>query len=151
SDTLTPGNSTTAYQFTGTAGQRVFMQPQSGSSIYWRLVDPYDQLVGGNGFGNQTFTLPSSGMYTVLVEGNIGTSAPSPYTFTLFADVDTNAPLTLGQTVDSAVTQPGQLNNYTFTVASETGAVFDSLTNDSNLNWSLSGPAGTLVNQRAFS
>src|SRR5258708_23809025 len=126
------------------------MQPQSGSGIYWRLVDPYDQLVGGDYFSSQSFTLSSSGTYTVLVEGYPSNSAPSPFSFTVFTDADTNAPLTLGQTVTSAVTQPGQLNNYTFTLGAETNAVFDSLTNDGNLNWTLHVPSGAVINQRSF-
>jgi hypothetical protein len=150
SDTLTPGNDTYTYQFTGTAGQTVFMQPNSGGNIYWRLVDPYDQLVGGNGFGNQSFTLTSSGTYTVLVEGYTSNTAPQPFAFTVFEDVNTTAPLSFGQTVNGDITQPGLLNTYTFSVAAPTQAVFDSLTNDGNLYWTLTGPAGTVVSQRAF-
>ncbi|MFO1403439.1 MAG: CARDB domain-containing protein [Azonexus sp.] len=52
--------------------------------------------------------------------------------------------------VTGAISTPGETDHYTFTVASDTKVVFDSLTNDPNLNWSLDGPGGNVVNERSF-
>src|SRR6185312_562653 len=49
-----------------------------------------------------------------------------------------------------AITQTGQQNSYTFNLASASQLYFDSLTNDSRLSWTLSGPRGTEVSSRSF-
>jgi large repetitive protein len=150
-DTLAIGNETQDYQFSGTAGEKVFLDAQSGSNLYWRLLDQYDQVVGSpNYFSNEQVTLPSTGTYTLLLEGQIAASSASPYSFTVFPDVDTNAALSIGSTTSGTISQPGQLNNFNFTLTAETRLVFDSLTDDGNLNWTLNGPAGTVVNGRSF-
>ena len=154
-DTLSPGNSTNAYQFNGTAGQRIYVQPQGGGDYVYRVLDPSGNLLGGSytyaGSGQQ-LTLSGGGAYTLLVEGDqTAASAPTNFSVTVYADADTTQGLTLGQTVTNTITQPGQLNTYTFSVTSETAAVFDSLTNNSNLQYSLTGPSGTLANQVSFS
>ena len=45
---------------------------------------------------------------------------------------------------------PGEQDRYTFTLAAPSRLYFDSLTNNANLRWSLSGPAGTPVSNRTF-
>src|SRR5205814_1271647 len=59
-------------------------------------------------------------------------------------------PLTLGSTVNDTIAVAGQQVQYTFTLAAGALLYFDALTNDSNLSWSLAGPAGTAVNGRNF-
>src|SRR2546428_5699411 len=41
----------------------------------------------------------------------------------------------------------GEQNQYTFTLAAPALVYFDALTNNSNLTWTLAGPAGTAVNK----
>ena len=45
---------------------------------------------------------------------------------------------------------PGEQDRYTFTLAAPSLLYFDSLTNNANLRWSLSGPSGTPVSNRTF-
>jgi hypothetical protein len=52
--------------------------------------------------------------------------------------------------INSTISAPGEVDQYNFTVASDIKVVFDSLTNDPNMNWSLSGPQGAVVNGRNF-
>lgn len=52
--------------------------------------------------------------------------------------------------VSDAISASGETDHHNFTVASDIKVVFDSLTNDPNLNWSLDGPNGTVVNARSF-
>src|SRR6516165_3014790 len=63
---------------------------------------------------------------------------------------NTTTPLTLGTVVNSAITQAGQQNSYAFSVANPSKLYFDSLTNDDNLYWYLTGPGGTEVSSRNF-
>jgi hypothetical protein len=154
SDTLSPGNSTNAYQFSGTAGERVFMDAQTGgANTYWRLVDPNGQVVANSGsyFSDVQPTLSLTGTYTLLVEGYpYATTTSQPFSFTLFPQADTSAALSLNTLTDGTVAQPGQLINFTFAVSAQTNVLFDSLTNNGNLDWSLTGPSGVVVSQRSF-
>ena len=58
--------------------------------------------------------------------------------------------LTLGTQVNGSISQIGQQNLYTFSLANASQLYFDSLTNDSSLNWTLTGPRGTEVGGRGF-
>ena len=149
-DTLSPGNRTDAYSFAGTAGSRIYLQAQGGSSLYWRVLDQYGQLVGANGFADQQLVLPSTGTYTLLVEGQIGQAAPSRFGFELFAENDTAQPLAINGPVLGALTQPGQADHYSFTLATPTALSFDALTPSPGLSWTLTGPRGTEVSARSL-
>src|SRR5207249_1222437 len=43
---------------------------------------------------------------------------------------------------------PGERDRYTFSLASAGRFYFDTLTNSNTISWTLTGPAGTLVNAR---
>ncbi|ROZ64162.1 CARDB domain-containing protein [Ramlibacter sp. WS9] len=58
--------------------------------------------------------------------------------------------ISTGQSVTGAIDAPGETDQYNFTLTSDAKLVFDSLTNNANLNWSLTGPNGTIVDARDF-
>ena len=127
------------------------VQSVSAGSTDWRLIDPYGQQVWYNSFDDvATQTLTVTGAYTLLIEGAIGNTSPIGYGFNVQKVTNTTAALTMGAQVDGAVTQTGQQNIYTFTLANASQLYFDSLTNDSNFTWTLTGPRGTEVNARSF-
>src|SRR5207253_3020033 len=64
---------------------------------------------------------------------------------------DTTQALALGNVVNAALAAPGQQDRYTLTLPAKALVYFDSLTNSDNLQWTLSGPAGDTVSNRAFS
>src|SRR5262249_48413673 len=116
----------------------------SGSS--WRLVDPYGNAVTANTNLNASvgrITLNLTGTYTLLVEGAIGNTSNTGYTWNAIPVVDP-APelLTLGSVVSGNLNAPSELDRYTFTLSSNALLYFDSLTNNANFNWSLTGPTG---------
>ena len=53
--------------------------------------------------------------------------------------------------ISGAIDAPGEIDQYGFTLTSDIKVVFDSLTNNPNFNWSLTGPRGTVVDARSFS
>lgn len=53
--------------------------------------------------------------------------------------------------VDGALDVAGEVDRYSFTVAQDVRIVFDSLSPNGNMRWSLDGPAGKVVDDRAFS
>lgn len=52
--------------------------------------------------------------------------------------------------IDGSLDVAGETDRYVFNVTENIRVVFDSLTNNGNFNWSLTGPRGTVVSSRAF-
>lgn len=52
--------------------------------------------------------------------------------------------------VGGRIAHAGQQDRYTFTLSQATSLYFDSLTNNGNFRWTLTGPRGTEVNARSF-
>lgn len=159
--TLTLPNETDSFKFNGTAGGKVFfdVQARTGApNAHWRLIDPSGNIVFNNlNFGDvntdvDTLTLPLTGPYVLLIEGrfNDAGGATANYTFNVQPVTDSTTPLTLGNVVSSNISVTGEQDNYTFTLGAASTLYFDSLTNDTRLRWSLTGPGGTVVNNRLF-
>jgi YD repeat-containing protein len=155
--TLTPGNGTDAYQFTANAGDRFFfISQQTGfANLSERLVGPAGNsvFVGLNAFQNVgPLTLSQAGTYTLLVEGVVGNGSGGINYTVNAVPVHDPAPvaLTLGSTVSGQVGSAGEQERYTFTLTAAANLYFDSLTNDGNLLWTLTGPAGTAGTDRSF-
>ena len=153
SGTLNPGSSANAYKFDATAGDRFFFDFISASStVYWRLVDPYGREVLFTNFSDlEGQELGVTGTYTLLIEGYVFNGAtPVTYSFNIVKQTDVTSALVLGARVDAAITQPGQQQRYTFTLANDTDIYFDSLTYDTQLSWSIVSARGTELAPRAF-
>ena len=161
SGTLDPATETDLFQFTAAAGDQFFfdVQERSGASrARWRLVDPFGNILFNTDFNADvnTLTLAQPGSYTLLLEGFIFDAGSGSYTFNVqpMGNVPqpplTGVPLALGTTVSDSIAVAGEQDQYLFTLANPSLLYFDSLTNNSNLNWSLVGPAGTAVNERSF-
>jgi hypothetical protein len=115
------------------------------------LIDQYGRQVWAQGYSSvPTQVLSVGGKYTLLIEGYVSNSSPVNYSFNAQSVTNTTAALNLGSSVNGAITQAGQQNLYTFTLTNPSQLYFDSLTNDSRLLWSLSGPRGIEVNSRNF-
>src|SRR5205814_2071770 len=102
------------------------------------------------GFGDvnsdvDTQTVPLTGAYTLLLEGRFLDTGTATYTINVQPVTDSTTALTLGNVVNANISPTGEVDNYTFTLASPATLYFDSLTNDTRLRWSLIGPAGTLI------
>ncbi|WP_295529412.1 CARDB domain-containing protein, partial [uncultured Pseudacidovorax sp.] len=149
-----PGSSADAYAFDVATPGRYFFDTTANDdgNTRWRLIDPYGRAVwGSDGFSDRALALDVVGRYTLLVEGWSGTSGTSTYGFTIQQVVNGRQSLALGETVSGRVAQQGQTQAYTFDLAADARLLMDSLTQASNLRWSLDGPGGLLVDSRAFS
>ena len=147
---LSPANETDAYRFSVVAGQRFFIDRLSnGGDIYWRLIDPYGRTAIDRQSMNSDIgelTLPLDGSYTLLIEGRAYTGGTAGYSFSVVELSDPPPlPLTLGEPVAGRIDGAGLRQSYTFTLAEARRVLFDSLTNNPAINWSLSGPRGALV------
>ena len=155
SGTLSPGSSTSMYQFSGSAGQSFYFAHLSGNGSTnddWRLTDPYGNILFNSALSTDggRVTLNATGTYTLLIEGAISDTSPVTYSFNAIPVSDTTQTLALNTAVSAALVSPSQLDQYTFHLSANTLAYFDSLTNSGSLQWSLSGPAGVVVSNRLF-
>src|SRR3546814_6446011 len=58
--------------------------------------------------------------------------------------------LTIGDRIDSTIAHGGESDRYSFTLDERTRLLLDSFTQTSGINWTLSGPDGTVVSSRSF-
>jgi len=160
SATLAPGSETDVYRFNATAGDRYYFDSlsKSGSgSVYWRLLDPFGNVVfDASSFSSSSdqgpLTLSQSGAYTLLVEGwYTNTAASLSYSFNVQPVTDDDVTgLALNSSVSGSIAQAGQRDFYRFSLSSATQAYFDVLSSSANLNWTLTGPRGTVISNLLF-
>ncbi|MGO4116885.1 hypothetical protein ACC786_30590 [Rhizobium ruizarguesonis] len=142
---LPTGRETLLYSFDATAGERFYFDWRNGTNAAnWRLIDPFGKDVWSQGFGDRDVeTLALSGTYTLAVEGSVSNAdSPLDLTFAIQKVTDTTKPMTIGARAEGEITHAGQQNRFTFSLAAAGRFYFDSLTNSSNLRWSLIGPRG---------
>ena len=158
--TLTPVSETDQYRFEAAAGDRVFfdVQARSGAgSARWRLLDPFSNGVFEGAFNSASssdqgpLTLARAGTYTLLVEGRVFDTGTGSYTFNVQPVSDEAFGLTVGELVTEAIDEAGERDVYSFALSESTRVYFDSQTNSGSIRWTLSGPAGTHVSDRALS
>ncbi|QNN24371.1 LEPR-XLL domain-containing protein [Planctomycetales bacterium ZRK34] len=159
---LSMSNEKVLYQFEGAAGASMYFNSQStGVNGDWYLLDPYgDQVAGGylSSSATSTFTLDVGGTYTLILAGDVDDTQADTYTFQIgvsstptLTPLQGAQPLSIGATVDASISVSGEQDGYTFTLSGDTRVLFDSLTNDPYMRWTLRNASGDLtglVNQR---
>src|SRR3546814_15535348 len=90
------------------------------------------------------------GDYVIAVEGRIDNTASAAFTARVIEIGETARAIGIGAPVGGHI-DAGQTERLTFTLASSARLVFDSLTSNGNLLWSLTGPRGAEVTGRSFS
>ncbi len=150
-DTVT--NSTLApleielYRFTGTAGQRLIFDSQSpsafGANVLLRGPNG-ESITSSNLASDFEITLTRSGSHILYVDN---TSASSiPYSFQLVTPTTTTTALTLGNVVNSSISELGEQDVYTFTGTVGQRLFYDATANNgTNFSATLTSPSGTVV------
>lgn len=139
------------------AGDEIFFESHSLSAgtLYWSLVDPYGVKAGSGNDALMTqadsLTVAASGEHWLILDGYYSNNinATLDYAFAVHRAAAAH-PLILGDVVTNDASLPGPAI-YEFELAAATQLAFDSLTNRSNLVWSLTGPRGAEVTNRSFS
>jgi RHS repeat-associated protein len=154
---LSPATKTDLFAFEGLAGDRFdFQAIDSDSYETWRLIGPDgSELFEGDFFTDQRFAVRQTGTYSLLIEGSSGSLEIGTYSFNLqhAGTVPLTQPgdeIAFGDTVTGSIDTSNEQDYYSFNLASLSNLYFDSLTDDSSLQWSLSGPQGTVVDSRNF-
>ena len=151
---LDAANQTNVYKFNAASGEHYYFNgiSLSGGETYWRLIDPN----GNNVFGPSYFTsdgdisTPVDGSYTLLVEGRVNATGSSTYSFNVQKVTDDQSTLTVGDTVNGSIDHVGQRDFYSFNLSASKQLYFDSLTYNSNINWTLFGSRGAVVSAKDF-
>ena len=152
SSAISTGLSASIFQFSGTAGEQVYLEPQTNSAgyydLYWTLYGPNDQYVTGNYFGgNLQATLPSSGTYLLVVNGtNASNTSGVTFSFTSYDNVNPkSAKLALNTQVTGTITNPGDEATYTFAGSSGQLIEFNGLEPGAYIYATLVDPEGSQV------
>ena len=152
---LAPANSTTIYRFQGQAGDRVLFNPLgiTGLSAFptVRVLTPNNGLLYSfSSTPSDPFTLPATGLYTVVVEGVIWDPAKAgTFSFVFPRVQDESKGFSFGDLAAGTLT-PGQMVTYPFVVTEPKMLVFDSYSDRSDVTWSLTGSSGTVRGGTAF-
>jgi hypothetical protein len=147
---LDPPTQTQAYQFHGTAGQRLKFESSAASatSAGWSLLAPFglNLLSAHVGSDMGEVTLPVTGTFWILVQGQTADIQPLDYELqvTLISE-PSGVPTGFG-TIHTGAIEHGETNTFHYTAPAGTTVFFDSLGGESP--WiiaDLFGPDGSLV------
>ena len=144
--TLSPGSEDDLYRFTANKGQKLYFDKLSqNGTLGWVLYNSANQVVAyDDNFNDMEVDLAVDGEYILALRGNSAFTSTVNYAFTIITpDLLTN-PLTLGATVEGAISEKGEQDTYTFTGTAGQQLFFDSL--GSNFFYaSLYDPTGRLL------
>lgn len=145
SGTIDPGQGMKVYRFNGNTGDTLFFDSLRAASGQWALYDPNNGHRGGTGLGSDfEITLPFSGSYTLLLDGN--SSTPINHSNRVVTFTVSSNTLTLGATLTSTIAEPGEQDAYTFNGTLGQRLYYDALEADfDQITARLIGPNGNLV------
>ncbi len=149
--TLTTGLTANLYQFSGTAGERLYFESLGDTPTYGAELELYNPA-NGNSLGtyvdyDDTVTLPETGTYLLAVPGLSGSNKSVSYSFEIFENVNpavsgTTLPLAASETIAN----PGDEATYTFTGTAGQRIYYNGLAKSiSNLDALLTDPYGNTI------
>ncbi|MDJ0660865.1 MAG: Ig-like domain-containing protein [Crocosphaera sp.] len=142
--TLDPGSSVDLFSFAGTANQKLFFDGMGddGNADFY-LYGPANQFIEATDLRfDDEFTLPGNGIYTAVIRG-FGETESVDYRFRLITPETTvTTPLTIGETVNGNISEPGEEDLFTFTGTAGQTLYYDGLTGDSSIDVQLLTPSG---------
>ena len=144
--TVSLSNQSEVYRFDASAGDELaFDNVAAAASGTWQVFDPTGQQVFTRNIFPSTdeplTVLNRTGTYHLVVRGPASDTTPADFTFTVAPVNEVVTPLTIGSVVNDSLNGPADRDVHTFTLASPTRLVMDSLVNPANtVRWSLHGP-----------
>ena len=141
-----------AYRLTAAAGDRLYLDSRGHSlaaADHWRLYDPFGTVIADSGvdYDLTPQVLALSGDYLLVLESRPGNdTATGGMDFSWYNHAPaTPQAIAIGQAVTGAIDTPGKTITYGLDLAATRRLYFDSLSADSNIEWRLTGPAGTVT------
>ncbi len=152
--TLSPGQETDLYRFTGTAGQRLGFDSLTAGfpAANWKLYGPTNQIFTNQNIGSDVvINLTVDGTYVLAITGS---SAPNlDYSFSLVTPTTTTTALSFNTPIANTISELGERDIYTFTGSAGQQLFYDALTNDFSKSFParLIDPSGDIVFSQAHS
>ncbi len=141
------------YTFVAPPAQRVFLHAQETNNfkgLNWYLQDSWGRTIlsSFSDFSDLGPVTLMGGTYTLAILGE--DSATGAYKFTLYNAPVVENQIVLGSPVDGAVTSPGEVQAYNFSLTQTATVYIDAEATDnySKLNWSLVNERGRTVLER---
>jgi hypothetical protein len=137
---------TAVFAFDATAGQRLHFHPLANPwTSHWTLYGPRDEYLGGHWFEDLgTDFLTADGTYILVFEP--GSEEVMDYEFLATDALLHSQPLVVGETITGSVSQPGDIQEFTFQGIAGQQLLYDALHNDElgfhSLHARLIGPSG---------
>ncbi len=150
SGTLNPGLSEALYQIVGSAGQTLYFQALgTDSNGRWNLYSPGPSPSYVNGAAIDAdfqVTLPQSGSYYLVLNGQQSSGASVNYSFQVTTPTPVTKPLSLGATIQGSISQFGETITYSFLGRTGQRLVYNALQSGSpNVRAVLTSPSGLSV------
>ena len=146
------GTGTDLVSFQLVAGQTYYLSSISASgNVTERLFNPAGTQVFTQSFGDRAAIVPEvSGTYTLAIEGGIGNLQPVDYQVALVESTVRQVAIGATDTVTDSIDLASQSVAYSFSLGAETKLLFDTLSADPGLQWSLTGATGATVTNRSL-
>ncbi|MDJ0844826.1 Ig-like domain-containing protein [Crocosphaera sp.] len=135
---LESGSATQLFTFTATEGQTLELNNNlfgSRSDVY----GPSNQSL--TNFNSSVFTIPGDGTYVVKIQGNSSNNTPLNYNFSLQEPTIIPVSLTLGNTVNGTIANPGEQIRHTFEGMVGQRLIYDGIGGNFNLKSRLLSPS----------
>ncbi len=149
--TISPSSITVIRRLTGTAGQRVVLEPLSytGTDAEWMLVDPANEVIAQGRVHHDLGTnlLSVSGTYLIVVSGTVQGGPSLSFQFRVRDVSETPVAASGFNTVRSGNIEPGQTNSFTFVAPAGTPAYYDALVQEdqSDIGFEIAAPDGEII------
>ncbi len=144
--TVAQGRWATAWSYDGTAGELLTLDSslQSDGYGYWQLIGPNGAAVSSEWqYGGELvrrIKLTESGHYVLILRGDSSNSAPQTSTVVLRRYTEATTPMSVGDQVSGSIAHVGDIQHYSFTLATDTTIALDPQGGAANLT--LTGPNG---------
>jgi RHS repeat-associated protein len=156
SGTLTVPGEEDFYSFSGTAGQRLYLQMINNFGYVFALktVEVFNPdgsvLFGASPYDRDTFTVATTGTYKIEVDENGLLAATGPYQFKFWVEPPlTPVPIAYNTVVNGNLAVPGEEDQYSFSGTAGDRVFFDVLDNPgfwgSHKAFTLFGPNGATL------
>ena len=145
SNTLDPGQEAHLYEFTGTAGQRLYLDTPGIAGATWTLYDSGNNPIRHTNLATDIeVVLDDADTYTLVIEGTNG-NTPVDYSFEVITPDALSDSLTLGNAITSDIREKGEQDIYRFEGTQGQRLFLDTLINSPNTQATLVSPSGTKV------
>ncbi|MEX2214855.1 MAG: putative Ig domain-containing protein [Phycisphaeraceae bacterium] len=128
---IDPGQGMKLFTFSASAGDRITFISQAAGSGTWGItgIDGTQVVTFTSLTTDRTLDVPADGSYTLVLRGNDAAN-PVAFDFTAITSEQSITPITVGNVISGALSEPGERDYYTVDLIAGQTIYFDGLTSD---------------------